>query len=640
MSHRQRSVPSTAAAASRPVRDAFVASRRSKARPDPFALGRLGVLVLICCVWAWLALQFPAPRGVPVAHYLFVALFALAARALPIVNTRERPITFFGAVVCAGSALIGPWAAGALAGAVFAGDALLFASRRAPRFWRAFAADAAFVVATVPLAGGFYLLNVAPPLRAETMTPGNVPGLLLAAVVYFGSVVLLRTLAARITRAAARPNTPAGGGVPVRAKQARVALGAEAAAFAGFLSLAALPLLLRPGALLIGAGVIAVGGAAVFLAVRQGVLLRTQQVQVEAIRAVSAQAVETQNEDALFASLLSSAQNLIGFDRAYLWATVPGGNDDERLPLRVSWPPGAHDEAASTLALGEGLAGRAAARRRGVVIAGSGGETRGGALRRAAPGLGMGRDARAALAVPLVSGDRRAVGVALFLHAEAGRYVPADLRLIQSIANVVAGAVENVRLHQSIRVLAITDGLTDLANRRRLNEIVAEESWRARRYGRPFSVILCDIDDFKRHNDTFGHLSGDAVLRDVAGVLVQGCRAADTVARYGGEEFCIVLPETDRTRALVLAERLRTAVAATPFAAGPNGDVVYKTMSFGVAAFPEDAPDPEPLLGLADQALYHAKKTGKNRVEAVSASAAPAAPPVVERNRPGQQRGR
>ena len=558
-------------------------------------------------VWAWLASRLPA-SGVGAAHYVFVGLLALAARAFPIVNARERPITFFGAVVCAGSILVGPWAAGALAGGAFLADALLPAFRRA-RGPRARADDAAYVLATVPLAAAFFLLNVVPPLRA--LEPANLVGLLLAAGVYFGSVVGLRALAARCF-ATWSFGTPA--------------LGVEAAAFGGFLMVAALPLLLRPGQTMIGAGVSTAAGVAVFLAVRYGVLLRTQQGQITAIMALSTQAVENQNEETLYAGLLSAAQNLIAFDRAYLWATVPSeSGSGEHLYLRACWPPHARGEAASTLAWGQGLVGRVAARGRGVVITGAADGVR-STLRRQAAGRGTGANGNAALVVPLVTpGERHtAVGVALFLHADASRYAPADLRALQGLAHLVAGTVENVRLHRNIRALASTDGLTGLVNRHRLDEILAEESARASRYGRPLSVVLCDVDDFKRHNDTFGHLSGDDLLRDAAGVLAQGSRAADTVARYGGEEFCVVLPETDRARALVLAERLRAAIAAKEFAAGPNGATVRKTMSFGVAAFPEDVADPESLLLLADQALYRAKRAGKNRVEAAAASVAPA----------------
>jgi diguanylate cyclase (GGDEF)-like protein len=334
--------------------------------------------------------------------------------------------------------------------------------------------------------------------------------------------------------------------------------------------------------------------------------------------------VDAPGEDALLHALFAAARGLVAFERAFVW-TVPAApvagasSEPPRLELRVVWPSAAPPETLP-LAPARKLAARVIALRRGLAVTragGTGGE--GSALDEAA----------SVLAVPLIAGGRqRVIGAAVFVQPGADLYLPGDVDLLQRVVNVVANGLENQRLHQSIRLMAITDDLTGQVNRRRLNELLARESGRARRYGRPLSVILCDVDNFKRFNDRHGHLRGDDLLRHMAGILAANTRESDIVARYGGEEFCIVLPETGRAQALHLAERVRAAVAAAVFcvenAAVPGAandedePGIHKTMSLGVASFPDDSSDPAHLLELADAALYRAKRGGKNRVEAAA----------------------
>ncbi len=179
--------------------------------------------------------------------------------------------------------------------------------------------------------------------------------------------------------------------------------------------------------------------------------------------------------------------------------------------------------------------------------------------------------------------------------------------------------------------LSLTDALTGVNNRRHLTDSLPGEVTRARRFGRPLSVVMCDIDHFKRVNDTYGHAAGDAVLREFAALLVQQLRVdIDWVARFGGEEFVLVLPETDLAGAVLAAERLRAAVAA--LAVVFEGQTIRVTSSFGVAsvglAWPE-GPVAEQLLTQADQCLYVSKKLGRDRVtaECLPAHGLPAAPP-------------
>jgi len=156
--------------------------------------------------------------------------------------------------------------------------------------------------------------------------------------------------------------------------------------------------------------------------------------------------------------------------------------------------------------------------------------------------------------------------------------------------------------------LALKDALTGLANRKRLDDEIEKEIWRAERYGKDLSLIMFDIDDFKKVNDTFGHPVGDHVLAELARVVRGVVRRVDIVARYGGEEFCILTPETPGSGACDLAEKLRQQIASSDFDAA--GTV---TVSFGVAQYlPGESS--QSLLSRADQALYQAKAEGKNRV--------------------------
>ncbi|HEX5469416.1 MAG TPA: diguanylate cyclase [Gaiellaceae bacterium] len=185
------------------------------------------------------------------------------------------------------------------------------------------------------------------------------------------------------------------------------------------------------------------------------------------------------------------------------------------------------------------------------------------------------------------------------------------------LGSQAAIALENVRLHRLVARQASTDGLTELANRREFEDSLATEISRAERFGGSLALILADLDDFKQVNDRFGHQAGDEVLRQFAAIVRETVRDIDVAARYGGEEFAILLPQTDIEGAERLAERLRRAVETSPMAHG-QGFPVIVTSSFGVASFP-DADSAARLFRAADEALYRAKRAGKNCV--VSADA-------------------
>ena len=163
--------------------------------------------------------------------------------------------------------------------------------------------------------------------------------------------------------------------------------------------------------------------------------------------------------------------------------------------------------------------------------------------------------------------------------------------------------------NRQLEALSTTDWLTKVSNRSKLDAIFGEQIQRAQRYGAPFSILLCDVDFFKRVNDTHGHQCGDQVLVELAKLLKNSLRQMDHVGRWGGEEFLVILPETQLEEAVTLAERLRSAVDAHAF----PGAQRHVTISLGVSSYqPDDTADA--MTARADQALYRAKSEGRNRV--------------------------
>lgn len=179
----------------------------------------------------------------------------------------------------------------------------------------------------------------------------------------------------------------------------------------------------------------------------------------------------------------------------------------------------------------------------------------------------------------------------------------------------LVGALRKIEAKtQELQLLATQDAATGLFNRRYLMETGEHELARMRRYGSPLALMMLDVDHFKRVNDTWGHPVGDRVLQGVAQVMKAMVRDQDTVGRLGGEEFAVVLPETDRPGVLVIAERMRAAVEATPLAIADDGTPVRVTVSIGVTEVRPKLDSFEEALMRADQALYKAKDGGRNRV--------------------------
>ncbi|MEW6406642.1 MAG: GAF domain-containing protein, partial [Chloroflexota bacterium] len=231
------------------------------------------------------------------------------------------------------------------------------------------------------------------------------------------------------------------------------------------------------------------------------------------------------------------------------------------------------------------------------------------------------REVRSLLVVPLRAKDR-IIGTLAIDSSKPDAFTEHDEHLLTIAASQVAVAIENTQLYSKVQQMAVTDGLTGVANRRAFDLALQSEVVRAIRYGHPLSLIFLDIDDFKMFNDTCGHPAGDEQLKKIARILTGSVRLPDMVARYGGEEFILLLPHTGKEGACNLAERIRMTAAAEAREALPGEKftlqagfpVVGYTLSIGVASIPDDAQTGEELLQAADWAVLEAKQRGKNQV--------------------------
>ncbi len=188
-----------------------------------------------------------------------------------------------------------------------------------------------------------------------------------------------------------------------------------------------------------------------------------------------------------------------------------------------------------------------------------------------------------------------------------------DLTTIAVISDYAAISLENARNFQRIQELTITDDLTTLFNVRHLHTLLETEILRSARYRKQFSMIFLDLDHFKAVNDNHGHIHGSQLLRETAEVIKTHIRTVDYASRYGGDEFVILLPETPKSEAVHIAERLREEIEKNTFLTD-KGLQVHFTASFGVATYPEDAQTKEDLIKMADDAMYKVKNTTRNSV--------------------------
>jgi diguanylate cyclase (GGDEF)-like protein len=297
-------------------------------------------------------------------------------------------------------------------------------------------------------------------------------------------------------------------------------------------------------------------------------------------------------------SVSKAALSISGFATATMWLI-----DDARRELSSVYRTHMDPEAGvdhDSLVLGDGLVGRAGQFGRTLSI-----RSDVSLPTEYQAGAGI-----AALALPMIVGAR-IVGVLELTSRESLAIEESSLDVLHSLAGQAATAVEAARFHQRADEMSHTDVLTRLPNRRRLELDLDLEISRSQRYGRPVAFIMLDVDRFKDVNDTHGHQAGDEILSEFRSAFTTALRETDTAYRFGGDEFCVLLRETDADDAVVVGERLR-AVVANRFAGNLGPAMV--TASLGVAAIPSDATDAKTLIAAADQALYAAKASGRNRV--------------------------
>ena len=231
-------------------------------------------------------------------------------------------------------------------------------------------------------------------------------------------------------------------------------------------------------------------------------------------------------------------------------------------------------------------------------------------VQNALPGnlTGILPDSRAVLCIPITYGESL-LGVLNIENRNENAFSPQDVLILNTLADLLATALHNAFVFQKLQQQSITDGLTGIKTRRFFWEALSAEWKRASRSGRPFSVVLIDLDKFKEVNDTMGHFEGDLVLARVGRLLEQKSRQSNVVARYGGDEFIVLMPDTGSEQAQVLAERLRQWLASDPMLSER-----HVTGSFGVASFPMHGFSIEDIIRVADSGMYVSKRSGGNSV--------------------------
>jgi diguanylate cyclase (GGDEF)-like protein len=220
-------------------------------------------------------------------------------------------------------------------------------------------------------------------------------------------------------------------------------------------------------------------------------------------------------------------------------------------------------------------------------------------------------DAGPALFVPMRRREHSSGYLAAYRSRGAPVFSPTDARQLSLLAAWAAMALENLRLSESVEKLAVTDDLTQVYNYRFLKLALKRELKRSARFGQELGLVMLDVDNLKGYNDRNGHLRGSYLLREMAALLARQVRSFDLIAKYGGDEFTLILPQTGIEGSVAVAERMRRAVEEHAF---PLEDAGVITISLGVAIFPQDAEDGQTLIRTADQALYVAKRQGRNRV--------------------------
>lgn len=367
---------------------------------------------------------------------------------------------------------------------------------------------------------------------------------------------------------------------------------------------AALTALTAPG--VAGAAAAASLMALLLLVAHFGFEVAMMREQVRAMEKISQMSLSQTSPNRVVERFLQLSASLILCDRTALWLTDDSHTRLERLGRAAS----SAGLGPAHVRFGEGWVGRAADRQTPLIVRDGARDPRGAAAEEGA----RGEAPFSIMLLPLVAGGET-VGVAQFERDGAAAFTDRDLGRVRALGSLAAATIANIRMHQAVYNQAVTDPLTGLFNRRHMQSALQDERRRAQRYGHALSVIMLDVDSFKSYNDTYGHPQGDVLLQKLSALLRESLRGVDVIGRYGGEEFIVVMPETRQEEALRTAERLRQAIAAAAFpthADAPDA-TTSRTISLGIATFPDDTDDTQQLIQRADDALYEAKRSGKNR---------------------------
>jgi len=311
---------------------------------------------------------------------------------------------------------------------------------------------------------------------------------------------------------------------------------------------------------------------------------------LEFLNSVSRTAISSQNAEQMLAEIVGEIQRNFHFDHIGI-----GILDYATKEIEIKAEAGTTTSVLGRrVPVGTGIIGKAARTNELVQDAGE--------------GRGLLPEARSTLAIPLTYAETL-LGVLNLESRRENAFAEQEVLILRTLADLLATALHNVYVFQKLQQQAITDSLTGIKTRRFFLESVQGEWKRASRSGRPFSVVMVDLDGFKDINDTLGHLEGDLVLARIGRLLEQKSRQSNVVARYGGDEFVILMPETSLEQAQVLSERLRLWIATDPMLSG-----MKVTGSFGVATYPVHGAQVEDILRVADAGMYISKKEGGNRV--------------------------
>ncbi len=312
------------------------------------------------------------------------------------------------------------------------------------------------------------------------------------------------------------------------------------------------------------------------------------------LNSISKMAISSEDAEQMMADIVREIQKNFRYDHIGI-----GIMDYATKDIEIKAEAGMTSQALGRrIAVGSGVLGKVA--RTGVSAL----------VQNAGPGqlAGVLPQSRAVLCLPISYGETL-LGVLNVESRDENAFAPQDVLILNTLADLLATALHNSFVFQKLQQQSITDGLTGIKTRRFFWEALSSEWKRASRSGRPFSVVLVDLDKFKQVNDSLGHLEGDLVLARVGRLLEQKCRQSNVVARYGGDEFIILMPETGIEQAQVLAERLRLWLATDPML-----EEHRITGSFGVASFPLHGFSMEDLIRVADAGMYGAKRAGGNQV--------------------------